>query len=69
VDAQLAEQRAKAVRDALFQRGIASNRIQVRGYGEAFPVVSNDTTGGRAQNRRVEVIISDANGTIPARGS
>ncbi len=66
---RLSEQRANAVREALLHRGVSANRIRVRGYGEAFPVASNDTLGGRAQNRRVEVIISDENGTIPERGA
>jgi outer membrane protein OmpA-like peptidoglycan-associated protein len=64
---QLSESRAHAVRDALLDAGVDSRRIEVRGYGEEYPVASNDTTAGRQLNRRVEVIISDEGGTIPAR--
>jgi outer membrane protein OmpA-like peptidoglycan-associated protein len=54
----LSERRAQAVKDALVARGIAPNRISARGYGEAFPVATNDTPAGRQLNRRVEVAIS-----------
>lgn len=56
----LSERRANAVKSALMDRGIAINRIAARGLGEMNPVASNDTTAGRQQNRRVEVIISNA---------
>ena len=59
--------RAMTVRNALTSRGISMNRIQVRGYGEQYPVASNATAYGRQQNRRVEIIISDEKGSIPAR--
>ncbi len=63
----LSEKRASAVRDALINQGVSSSRIQTRGYGEDFPVASNDTEAGRQQNRRVEVVISDKNGKIEER--
>ena len=63
----LSQSRAQAVRDALLDAGIDSQRIEVRGYGEEYPVASNDTNAGRQLNRRVEIVISDDNGTIPAR--
>jgi outer membrane protein OmpA-like peptidoglycan-associated protein len=64
---QLSGRRAGAVRQALMNKGISASRIQIRGYGEEFPVASNDTEAGRQQNRRVEVIISDENGEIDER--
>jgi outer membrane protein OmpA-like peptidoglycan-associated protein len=64
---QLSERRANAVRDALLAREIDPDRMRTIGYGEQFPVASNDTTDGRQQNRRVEVIISDAQGNVPDR--
>ena len=58
----LSERRAQAVADALAARGIASDNLRTRGRGKAFPVASNDTPEGRQQNRRVEIIFSDADG-------
>jgi len=63
----LSERRAASVRVALIQSGIDGSRIDVRGYGKAFPVASNDTAEGRQRNRRVEVVISDARGGIAPR--
>ncbi len=50
---RLSERRAEAVRDYMMSLGIAAERIETRGHGEANPVASNDTAEGRAQNRRV----------------
>lgn len=47
--------RAKSVVQVLKQKGVASNRIIVRGRGDAVPVASNRTREGRAKNRRVEI--------------
>lgn len=63
----LSEQRAYAVQRALTAAGVGSERISVRGYGETFPVASNDSPEGRQLNRRVEVIISDEDGRIIER--
>jgi outer membrane protein OmpA-like peptidoglycan-associated protein len=64
---RLSEARASAVRDALVQRGIPANRIRTRGHGPDYPIASNAAAAGRQQNRRVEIIISDATGNIPDR--
>lgn len=64
---QLSQRRANAVRQALLNNGISNSRIQTRGYGEQYPVASNNTEAGRQQNRRVEVIISDRDGQIDER--
>ena len=55
----LSKQRANSVMNALMERGIDGNRIITKGYGEQYPVASNETDAGRQQNRRVEVIILD----------
>ncbi len=49
--------RAESVRDALVEKGISSERIQAVGMGPDFPIASNETTEGRSQNRRVDVIL------------
>jgi outer membrane protein OmpA-like peptidoglycan-associated protein len=58
INAALSQHRAAAVQQALINDGIDSSRIQARGLGPTSPVASNDTAGGRQQNRRVEVAIS-----------
>jgi outer membrane protein OmpA-like peptidoglycan-associated protein len=54
---QLGEARAEAVRKFLSQHGVALNRMATISYGEESPVAPNDTPEGRAQNRRVEIIV------------
>jgi outer membrane protein OmpA-like peptidoglycan-associated protein len=64
---KLSERRARAVKTALVGGGIDSERVTTRGFGEEFPVASNDTSTSRQLNRRVEVIISDENGDFAER--
>jgi OmpA-OmpF porin, OOP family len=52
---QLSETRANTVRQALVRDGVAANRIETSGEGDADPVAPNDTAEGRLQNRRIEV--------------
>lgn len=54
----LSERRARAVADYLSMRGVSSARIRSQGFGEQYPVASNDTVDGRALNRRVEIKIT-----------
>lgn len=54
----LSQNRASAVRDFLTQKGMNSSSIASRGFGEGQPVASNDTSSGRQQNRRVELVVS-----------
>ena len=49
---RLSEQRAKAVFDFLVGKGVASERLSYKGYGDTKPVADNSTEEGRAQNRR-----------------
>jgi len=53
----LSKRRAKAVRLYLMQHGIDADRLQSDGFGSSRPIASNDTTEGRARNRRVEMVI------------
>lgn len=50
----LSKNRAQAVSDYFTQKGIAKNRISVKGYGFAKPYANNNTEEGRKLNRRVE---------------
>jgi len=63
----LSERRAGAVQSALQGMGIAPNRVAMRGYGETFPVATNDTAQDRQLNRRVEIVLSDEAGRIMPR--
>ncbi len=54
---RLGEERAEAVREFLNQHGVALNRMNTISYGEQAPVASNKTKAGRAQNRRVQIVV------------
>jgi outer membrane protein OmpA-like peptidoglycan-associated protein len=58
----LSRRRADAVKSALLSRGVDSARIGTVGYGKAYPVATNNESGGRQLNRRVEVIIGGNDG-------
>ena len=54
---QLSEGRARAVANVLIANGVPNGRIQTVGRGESQPVASNLNAAGKAQNRRVEIVI------------
>jgi peptidoglycan-binding protein ArfA len=58
INVPLSNNRAKAVVDFLESNGVPGNHVTARGLGAADPAASNDTTDGRAQNRRVVIVIS-----------
>jgi outer membrane protein OmpA-like peptidoglycan-associated protein len=62
----LSQRRADAVKTALINRGVQPSRIGTEGYGKAYPVASNNDSGGRQLNRRVEVVIGGDNGSAIA---
>ena len=53
----LSQQRAESVKLYLTSTGISSSRLSIEGYGESKPVASNTTATGKAQNRRVELVV------------
>jgi OmpA-OmpF porin, OOP family len=55
---KLSGDRAKSVMAELVKMGIAANRIAAEGYGDQFPVATNDTEEGRAQNRRIAIRVT-----------
>lgn len=59
---QLSSARAQAVAQALQLRGVQPSQFQTIGLGEAYPVASNDSAAGRQQNRRVDIVFSNASG-------
>jgi len=56
----LSNRRAQSVRDYLVSRGIASDRVTAQGLGSSRPVAPNNNPEGRANNRRVEIIVQPA---------
>jgi outer membrane protein OmpA-like peptidoglycan-associated protein len=56
---EISQRRADAVFEALVSLGVVAERVTTQGMGEDFPIASNETEDGRAQNRRVDVILLD----------
>jgi len=54
----LSENRAGSVRDYLVQQGVTTGSVSAKGFGNTLPVASNDSSSGRQQNRRVELVVS-----------
>jgi len=57
---KLSQDRANAVRDYLASQGVKAEKLRAIGRGEANPVASNDTPEGRANNRRVELVVQSS---------
>lgn len=57
---RLSEGRAEAVRAALIAEGVHPDRLLLAGFGEGRPIATNETAAGRAENRRVEILILGA---------
>lgn len=65
----LSERRAQAVKDYFVSKGISEGNIEAVGYGEDRAVASNDSPEGRANNRRVEVVLPEGSLGIGGSGS
>jgi outer membrane protein OmpA-like peptidoglycan-associated protein len=61
INTQLSWDRANAVSRILVSNGVDHNRITYSGHGSNEPMTSNSTAVGRAQNRRVEIVITPTN--------
>ena len=62
---RLSEARAESVRKYLMESGIAASHLSsATGYGKHQPVADNGTAEGRAKNRRVEIVIDDADPSV-----
>ena len=54
---ELSKSRADSVMKYLVDKGVDATRLSTVGLGETAPIATNDTSAGRAQNRRVEFIV------------
>ncbi|HTZ17893.1 MAG TPA: OmpA family protein [Dissulfurispiraceae bacterium] len=57
---ELSAARASSVLHLFMQQGVDPNRFIIAGYGEYRPLTSNNTAEGRAENRRVEIVVAPA---------
>jgi outer membrane protein OmpA-like peptidoglycan-associated protein len=55
---KLSQERAQSARKAIIAAGIPSSRVAAEGYGSAHPLADNSTDAGRAQNRRIALLIT-----------
>ncbi len=60
-NADLSQRRAQSVASILAQNGVSSGRLRAVGFGEDSPIASNLSPEGRAQNRRVQIVIRPTN--------
>jgi outer membrane protein OmpA-like peptidoglycan-associated protein len=64
----LSEQRAKNTMDYLVNQGVATRAISFKGFGAGNPIATNDTPGGRQENRRVDLVVS-GEGVTPSKAA
>ncbi|MBT1687251.1 OmpA family protein [Dawidia soli] len=56
---RLSEDRANSVKSYLISKGLATERIESKGMGQNTPIAPNTTPAGRAQNRRVQIVLGE----------
>jgi len=56
---RLSEDRANSVMNYLVSKGLATNRIETKGFGATKPIADNNTAAGKAQNRRVQIVLGE----------
>lgn len=61
---KLSDRRAQSVRDYLIAKGVGEQQLVAKGYGETEPVAENTTDAGRAQNRRVVMLVLSNPGEV-----
>jgi len=66
---KLSQDRANAVRNYLVSKGLSADKLTAVGKGATSPVASNDTADGRANNRRVEIVVAGGSANASASGS
>jgi outer membrane protein OmpA-like peptidoglycan-associated protein len=64
----LSQHRAESVVAFMTSHGVAADRITAMGFGASNPIADNASPEGRANNRRVEIVVQQAPGTSPPRG-
>jgi outer membrane protein OmpA-like peptidoglycan-associated protein len=57
---ELSEKRAASVRDYLVEQGVPAGSVSAKGFGESTPIATNDTSAGRQENRRVEIVVVES---------
>jgi len=65
---KLSQARAEAVRSYLISKGLPSDKLTANGRGKSNPVASNDTPDGRANNRRVEIVVAGSSPNAVSNG-
>ncbi len=56
---KLSEDRANSVKNYLISKGLLEKRIESKGYGQSQPIADNKTVAGKAQNRRVQIVLGE----------
>lgn len=59
---RISQERASVVKAYLLSNGVGNSQIYVQGCADRYPVADNSTAGGRARNRRVEIVLTRRNG-------